>query len=129
MPIDPIKPVPAVRVRKVLRKPISPRVGIRYSRRTPPFLSYVISSISPRRLPSASVTAPRFSSRTSTACCCTGSMPAPCTLSAAPVHRQMLDRLHALAVDPLPQLLRAGHRELVARASHRLDQHREMELT
>ena len=80
MPIEPINPVPAVSVRNVLRKPISPRVGMRYSSRTPPFLSYVISSISPRRLPSASVTAPRFSSRTSTVRCSTGSIRWPLIL-------------------------------------------------
>ena len=46
----------------------------------------------------------------------------------AHVDREVLDRLHALAVDPLDDGLGPGDLELVALAPHRLDEHREVQL-
>ena len=44
-------PVPLVSVRNCDRKPISPRVGIRNSRRTRPLPWFTILVIAPRRVP------------------------------------------------------------------------------
>ncbi len=60
-----MRPVPRVRFRNSVEKPISPRAGMRYSRRTRPMPSVSMLTSSARRSPSACITAPWCWSSTS----------------------------------------------------------------
>ena len=72
-------PVPRVSVRNWVRKPISPRAGTVKSSRTQPVPWLVMFSIRPLRTASSEVTAPRYSSGTSTVSRSTGSCSVPST--------------------------------------------------
>ena len=72
-----MSPVPRVSVRNSVRKPISPRAGTRYSIRTQPVPWLVMCSIRPLRAASSCVTAPTYSSGTSTDSRSTGSWRLP----------------------------------------------------
>ena len=101
-------PVPLVSVRNCDRKPMSPRAGMRNSRRTRPLPWFTILVIVPRRVPTCAMTTPWNSSATSI--------------------DQILDRLHQLAVDLLGDDLGARHLQLEPFAAHHLDQDRELQL-
>ena len=70
-------PVPRVSVRNSVRKPISPRAGMRYSRRTQPSPWLTIVTIRPLRSASNWVTVPRCSSGMSIVTRSTGSQRLP----------------------------------------------------
>ena len=70
-------PVPRVSVRNWVRNPIRPRDGTRNTSRTQPVPWLVIVSIRPRRTETSWVTAPRYSSGTSTDSRSTGSCSLP----------------------------------------------------
>ncbi len=95
-------PVPLVSVRNCDRKPISPRVGIRNSRRTRPLPWFTIFVIVPRRMPTCAMTTPWNSS--------------------GDVDDEVLDRLHLPAVDLARHDLGARDLQLEALAPHHLDQ-------
>ena len=67
-------PVPLVSVRNCERKPISPRAGMRNSRRTRPLPWLTIRVIVPRRMPTLAMTTPWNSSATSMTSSSTGSI-------------------------------------------------------
>ena len=70
-------PVPLVSVRNCERKPISPRAGIRNSKRTRPLPWLTILVITPVRVPTPAMTAPWNSSATSMTSSSTGSICTP----------------------------------------------------
>src|SRR3990172_8406991 len=112
-------PVPRVSVMNSPCTPISPRAGMRYSRRTRPCPSGCISLSSPRLRPSSSITAPWWCSSSSTRRISLGLRrappPSPPTPPPPPAD---LPQHHA----------RARHRQLVAFAAHVLQQDREVQL-
>jgi hypothetical protein len=97
-----IRPEPRVRFRNSLVKPIRPRAGMRYSRRTRPRPSGSMLTSSPLRSPSACITPPWCCSSTSAVTSSIGSQ--------------------LLAVDVLEHHARLGDGQLVALAAHVLQQ-------
>src|SRR3989304_2495524 len=132
-------PVPRVSVMNSPCTPISPRAGMRYSRRTRPCPSGCISLSSPRLRPSSSITAPWCRSSTAPPRILVGRPPRPppppprppppralVLLLDAPA--QHLVGLAARAADLPQHHARARHRQLVAFAAHVLQQDREVQL-
>ena len=103
-----MRPVPRVRFMNSFWKPIRPRAGMRYSRRTRPMPSVSMFTSSALRSPSACITPPWCWSSTSAVTSSIGSWRSP--------------------VDLVEHDARLAHRELVAFAAHVLQQDGQVQL-
>ena len=112
-----MRPVPRVRFMNSPWKPMRPRAGIRYSRRVRPWPSDSMLVRSPRRVPSASITAPWWPSSTSTDSDSYGSQVTPSIVAhhdARPRYRELVAfAAHVLDQDGEVQLAAARHQERV----------------